>query len=78
MEFASATTVLIFTRLEQPISTTHAQIGAEVGVGIGDGRNNISWPLIRDFFLALIVTPFATGGICAALVSWSYYGPSDN
>ncbi len=78
MEFASGLTVLGFTRLEQPISSTHAQIGAEVGVGLGDGKMNVSWWEITRFGFALLVTPIMTGGISALLVSWAYYGPSDN
>jgi solute carrier family 20 (sodium-dependent phosphate transporter) len=77
MEFASGLTVLGFTRLGQPISSTHAQIGAEVGVGLGDGKMNVNWWEIYRFIFALVITPLMTGGICALLVSWSYYGPSD-
>lgn len=53
---AAAITVLSATRLGMPISTTHALVGAIVGVGIG--ADALHWSAVGSkFFLPLLLSP---------------------
>ncbi|MBI2337150.1 MAG: inorganic phosphate transporter [Deltaproteobacteria bacterium] len=66
--FAAAMTVWLATRLGFPISTTHALVGALVGVGLMASTSGIQLSkLFGTFFLPLLVSPlfaiFATMGL---------------
>jgi phosphate/sulfate permease len=59
-EFAAASTILIASKLGIPISTTHAIVGAVLGVGLAKGLASLNLHLIRDIFLSWIITiPFS-------------------
>lgn len=59
-EFAAATTIIAASKLGLPISTTHAIVGAVLGVGIARGLSALNFKLIRDIFLSWIITlPFS-------------------
>jgi sodium-dependent phosphate transporter len=75
IELSAALTVLIASRLELPVSTTHCQIGSIIGCGISDKINNIEWKLIREIVLSWFVTLPITGLISATLFSFAYYSP---
>lgn len=77
IELSAALTVLIASRAEMPVSTTHCQIGAVFGCGVGDGKNNLQWRLFRDIILSWLVTLPAAGFISAALFSFAIYSPSN-
>jgi len=68
IELSAALTVLIASRAEMPVSTTHCQIGAVFGCGVGDGKNNLEWKLFRDIILSWLVTLPAAGIISATLI----------
>jgi phosphate/sulfate permease len=42
-EFAAASTIVIASRLGLPVSTTHAVVGAVVGVGLARGMGSVDW-----------------------------------
>lgn len=75
IELSAALTVLIASRAEMPVSTTHCQIGAVFGCGIGDGGKNLQWKLFRDIILSWVVTLPAAGLISAGLFSFAIYSP---
>lgn len=75
IELSAALTVLIASRAEMPVSTTHCQIGAVFGCGIGDGIKNIQWKLFREIILSWLVTLPAAGFISAGLFSFAVYSP---
>jgi len=77
IELSAALTVLIASRAEMPVSTTHCQIGAVFGCGVGDGKKNLEWKLFRDIILSWLVTLPAAGLISATLFSFAIYSPSD-
>lgn len=56
MGIAAGLTVLLATRIGMPISTTHAIVGAIIGIGLaGDG---VHWPALwSKFFYPLIMSP---------------------
>lgn len=62
-EFAAAFTVLMASRLGFPVSTTHTLVGAVLGVGLAGGINSLNIRMIRDIFLAWIVTIPAGAGL---------------
>ena len=70
IEFAAATTVLICSVLEIPVSTTHCKIGAVIGCGLGDGVGTVKWKLVKEIILSWLVTVPAAGFISAILFSF--------
>ena len=67
--------MLIASRAEMPVSTTHCQIGAVFGCGLGDGKRNLQWKLFRDIVLSWLVTLPVAGFISAGLFSFAIYSP---
>lgn len=60
-EFATATIVLIFSKLGMPISTTHTIVGAVIGVGLARGIGAIDLKVVRRILMSWMVTiPAAT------------------
>jgi PiT family inorganic phosphate transporter len=55
-ELAAATTVLLCSRLGLPVSTTHTLVGAVIGVGLARGIASLNLRIIKDVFLAWILT----------------------
>ncbi|KPK33721.1 MAG: inorganic phosphate transporter [Chlamydiae bacterium SM23_39] len=55
-EFGAAMTILFASKLGLPISTTHALVGAILGVGIARGINAINLKTLRDIILSWFVT----------------------
>lgn len=55
-EFAAASTILVASKLGMPISTTHAIVGAVLGVGLAKGLSALNFKLIRDIFLSWVIT----------------------
>ncbi|MBW4520312.1 MAG: inorganic phosphate transporter [Scytolyngbya sp. HA4215-MV1] len=61
-ELATATTVLLASRLGLPVSTSHALVGGVVGVGLMQGVSKVQFKTVGQIALAWIVTiPMATG-----------------
>ena len=75
IELSAATTTVIASRAELPVSTTHCQIGSVIGCGLGDKVNNIEWSLVKGIILSWLVTLPATGFISAGLFSFGYHSP---
>ncbi len=59
-EFATATTVLVFSRLGVPISTTHTLVGAVIGIGFARGMSSLNMLVIRDIVASWFITLPAT------------------
>ncbi len=55
-EFGAATTVLVFSRLGLPISTTHTLVGAVIGVGFARGIGSLNMLVIRDIVVSWFIT----------------------
>jgi phosphate/sulfate permease len=55
-EFGAATTILLASKLGLPISTTHALIGAVLGVGLAGGLKALNLQTIKEIFVSWIVT----------------------
>jgi PiT family inorganic phosphate transporter len=55
-EFATASTVLVCSKLGLPISTTFVMVGAIMGVGFARGFGALDMKVIRQIFMSWIVT----------------------
>lgn len=66
-EFGAATTVLVFSKLGLPISTTHTVVGAVIGVGFARGLSTLNLGIIRNIILSWFFTvPFA--GVLSGII----------
>jgi len=86
MELASALAVIVASKLGIPVSTTHCQVGAEMGVGLlesgcGGGQTckGVNWKIFAKIFLSWVLTLIFAGGVtaltfCICLYSPGYYG----
>lgn len=66
--FSAGIAVYIFSLVGVPVSTTHAIIGAVVGVGIHHGFHTLNYRTIREILLSWILAPT----ICLILTSSGY------
>ena len=76
IELSAALTVIIASRSEIPVSTTHCQIGSVLGCGLNGGIKNIDWKLVRGILFSWLVTLPFTGLLSAMLFSFGYYAPN--
>lgn len=65
-EIATATTILLASRLSLPASTSHALVGGLVGVGLVRGGQKIRWQTVKSVIFAWVVTLPAAAVIGAA------------
>ena len=75
IELAAATTVIIASRAEIPVSTTHCQVGRVIGSGVTGGKKNIKRGLVKGILFSWLITLPITGFLSAALFSFGYYSP---
>jgi len=70
--FAAGSTVMLATRFGFPVSTTHALIGALVGVGLFGSSEGVNFEqLSSTFLLPLLISPFV-----ALAATWILYKSS--
>lgn len=69
VNFAATLVVLIATKAGIPISTTHASVGAVVGVGLAEGAANVNWYMMSKVFLSWILTLPIVGITAAGVFS---------
>lgn len=55
-ELATATTILLASRLGLPVSTSHALVGGVVGIGLVQNRKSIQFKTLQGIALAWVVT----------------------
>lgn len=55
-ELATATTILLASRIGLPVSTSHALVGSVVGIGLLQNTQKVQWQTIRSVFLAWVIT----------------------
>ncbi|MCC3594293.1 inorganic phosphate transporter [Microcoleus sp. PH2017_28_MFU_U_A] len=68
-ELATATTVLLASRLGLPVSTSHALVGAVVGVGLIKGWKSVRWKTLQSIGSAWVVTIPIAAGLGASIFS---------
>jgi len=77
IELGAALVVLTGSRLEIPLSTTHCQVGATVGVGLTEGCGNINWFLFGKVIAGWIITLLVAALMTAAVFSYAVYAPHE-
>ncbi|VEP11327.1 Phosphate transporter [Hyella patelloides LEGE 07179] len=55
-EIATATTILLASRIGLPVSTSHTLVGSIVGIGLWKNRDSVDWSTIKSIVLAWIIT----------------------
>ena len=68
-EFGTATSVLVFSKLGMPISTTFVIVGAVMGVGLARGFAALDLGVIRRIFTSWIIT-IPVSAILTAITFW--------
>ncbi|MCU0541685.1 MAG: inorganic phosphate transporter [Oscillatoriaceae cyanobacterium Prado104] len=68
-ELATATTVLLASRLGLPVSTSHALVGAVVGVGIARNWKSVQFQTLLSIGSAWLVTIPIAAGLSAVIFS---------
>lgn len=68
-EIGSALTIIVASKLGLPISTTHALVGAVLGVGLARGFRSLNLRTIKDILLSW----FVTMPLCAVLCISIYF-----
>lgn len=67
-ELATATTILLASRAGLPVSTSHALVGAVVGVGLVQGLENVQLKTVQKIALAWLGTVPLCAGLSALLM----------
>ena len=55
-ELATASTILIASRIGLPVSTSHALVGSVIGIGLASRNQDVKWETIKSVVLAWVVT----------------------
>lgn len=77
IELSSATIIILGSVLGLPLSTTHCQVGATVGVGMLEGaKSGVNWGLFLKVGCAWVFTVVVTGTLSGALYAWTVFSPS--
>ena len=72
IEFGSTLSVLIATIQEQPVSTTHCQIGAVTAVALASlGCKHVQWSMLGKILVSWILT-IPTSAVIAAIILWIF------
>ena len=90
-EISSSIVVILAARLGIPVSTTHCQVGAEVGIGLlesaskgEDGKRHctvhraINWKQLIVIFFGWVITLVISGATAGGLFALLYYSPGSN
>ena len=76
IEMGAAIVVLIGSGLGMPLSTTHCQVGATVGVGCMEGKGGINWSLLGEVFVGWLITLVVAGGVGAGVFFFAMGTPT--
>jgi PiT family inorganic phosphate transporter len=68
-DFSTATTVLVFSKLGMPISTTFVIVGAVMGVGLARGFAALDLGVIKKIFTSWVVT-IPISAVLSAVIFW--------
>lgn len=75
IELGAALVVLTGSRMEIPLSTTHCQVGATVGVGMSEDCMGVNWKLFAKVVVGWVITLAVAAFVTAAVFSYGVYAP---
>lgn len=77
IELGSALVICFGSYLELPLSSTHCQVGATLGVAAFEGvKSGISWPAMARIAFGWVITLIFCAFLSAGLFSFAVYSPS--
>jgi len=76
IELGAATVIVIGSRYGIPLSTTHCQVGATVGVGLMEGKKGVNAMLLLKVIVGWIITLVVVGFTAAGFFAQGVYAPS--
>ncbi|CAB1100652.1 unnamed protein product [Ectocarpus sp. CCAP 1310/34] len=75
IELGSAMMVIIGTRLEIPLSTTHCQVGATTGVALLEGAGGVNGTVLAKAVFGWIITIVVCALTCSVIFAQGAYAP---
>ena len=84
IELGSALVIITGSRLKIPLSTTHCQVGATIGVGLLENKScfkkieGINWWILSKTTFGWIITCIIVGFTSGILSAQGVYGPSSH
>ncbi|CAN0056855.1 unnamed protein product [Ectocarpus sp. 12 AP-2014] len=75
IELGSAMMVIIGTRLEIPLSTTHCQVGATTGVALLEGAGGVNGTVLGKSVFGWIITIIVCALTCSVIFAQGAYAP---
>jgi sodium-dependent phosphate transporter len=75
IELGAAAVIILGSRLGWPLSTTHCQVGATVGVALFEGTGGVNWRLLGKTVIGWLLTLVVVGGTTAFLFAQGAYAP---
>jgi sodium-dependent phosphate transporter len=75
IELGAAAVIILGSRLGWPLSTTHCQVGATVGVALFEGVGGVNWKLLGKTVAGWLLTLVVVGGTTALLFAQGAYAP---
>lgn len=76
IELGAATVIVVGSRYGIPLSTTHCQVGATVGVGLMEGKKGVNAMLLLKVIVGWIITLVVVGFTAAGFFAQGVYAPS--
>jgi len=76
IELGAAVVIVTGSRYGIPLSTTHCQVGATVGVGWTEGKGGVNYRLLAKVILGWIITLVVVGLTSAAFFAEGAFAPS--
>lgn len=76
IELGAAIVIILGSQYGIPLSTTHCQVGATVGVGLLEGKGGVNLLLLAKVIGGWIITLVIVGGTAAAFFAQGAYAPS--
>lgn len=76
IELGAATVIVVGSRYGIPLSTTHCQVGATVGVGLMEGKKGVNVLLLMKVIAGWIITLVVVGVTSALFFVQGVYAPS--
>jgi len=76
IELGAAFIIVAGSFLGLPLSTTHCQVGATVGLGMMEGKGGVNWCLFANVFAGWVMTLIVGAGLSAGIFAFTAYSPS--